>query len=195
MAQQKLAADGVISTKEYDYLQNTAVSYGLVSRAAADAAISENKRADQLVGGFEQSLPPMERSLQLMQQIAAFNGTQVQFGVNFQQTGSPYYQGAAGSNKTTYIAPNAGMSGNKGSGTGTKRDNGGSGIAGQMYMIGKGAQPEAFIPNTNGTFVPNADKKMGGVVYNITINNPKGEPAESSIRRSLKMASATGSFQ
>lgn len=42
------------------------------------------------------------------------------------------------------------------------RDSGGYGEAGQAYLIGRGAQPEAFIPNTNGTFIPNADRMMGG---------------------------------
>ena len=64
------------------------------------------------------------------------------------------------------------------------RDSGGSGIAGQAYMIGVGAQPEMFIPNTNGTFIPNADR-LGGTTYNIVINNPKRETAENSIRSTL----------
>lgn len=42
------------------------------------------------------------------------------------------------------------------------RDSGGYGEAGQAYLIGRGAQPEMFVPNTNGTFVPNADRRMGG---------------------------------
>jgi TP901 family phage tail tape measure protein len=52
------------------------------------------------------------------------------------------------------------------------RDSGGPGIAGNPYLIGKGAQPELFVPQTNGTFIPNADKMMGGVNINgaITIN-------------------------
>ena len=58
-------------------------------------------------------------------------------------------------------------------------------------MIGTGAQPEVFIPNTNGTFVPNADKKLGGT-YNIVINNPRKETAENSIRQSLKKLSYLG---
>lgn len=75
------------------------------------------------------------------------------------------------------------------------RDSGGAGIAGTPYMIGTGAQPEIFIPSTNGTFVPNADKKgaLGGVTYNIVINNPKRETAENSIRSSLKNLIYTGS--
>lgn len=50
------------------------------------------------------------------------------------------------------------------------RDIGGAGMAGSPYLIGKGAQPEMFIPDTNGTFIPNADRLMGGGdTYNVTI--------------------------
>jgi hypothetical protein len=76
-----------------------------------------------------------------------------------------------------------------------KRDSGGPGIAGQPYMIGTGAQPEMFVPSTNGTFIPNADEKMGGTTYNIVVNNPKKEAAENSIRRSLKNLSYIGVAQ
>lgn len=38
------------------------------------------------------------------------------------------------------------------------RDMGGRGMPGQMYLIGSGAQPELFIPDSAGTFVPNADR-------------------------------------
>ena len=74
------------------------------------------------------------------------------------------------------------------------RDVGGPGIAGQPYMIGTGAQPEMFVPDTNGTFIPNADKKggMGGTTYNIVVNNPKKETAENSIRIELKNLSMIG---
>jgi lambda family phage tail tape measure protein len=37
---------------------------------------------------------------------------------------------------------------------GGSRDSGGSGEAGKVYAIGKGAQPELFIPRTAGTFMP-----------------------------------------
>ena len=53
------------------------------------------------------------------------------------------------------------------------RDRGGPGRAGGAYMIGKGAQPEMFIPSSNGTFIPNADKMMGGsgiTVESLVIN-------------------------
>jgi len=42
------------------------------------------------------------------------------------------------------------------------RDNGGPGLAGNPYLIGTGAQPEVFIPNTNGTFIPNFDQVLAG---------------------------------
>lgn len=38
------------------------------------------------------------------------------------------------------------------------RDRGGRGAAGQPVMIGKGAQPELFIPDSAGTYIPNADQ-------------------------------------
>ncbi len=57
-------------------------------------------------------------------------------------------------------------------------------------MIGTGAQPEMFVPNTNGTFVPNADKM--GATYNITINNPIPERSENSVRNTLKKLSYLG---
>ena len=47
------------------------------------------------------------------------------------------------------------------------RDSGGRGGRGQPVLIGAGAQPEAFIPDSAGTFIPNADK-MGG--NSITVN-------------------------
>ena len=42
------------------------------------------------------------------------------------------------------------------------RDSGGPGLRGMPYMIGKGAQPEVFIPETNGQFIPNFDKLLEG---------------------------------
>lgn len=48
-------------------------------------------------------------------------------------------------------------------------DKGGRGVAGQPYMIGRGAQPEVFIPDSAGTFIPNADK-MGGQALTINVD-------------------------
>lgn len=181
LAQQKLAADGIVTSGEYEYLQNLAVSYGLVSRSAADQAISEEKRANALVASFEQTLPPMERSLATMQAINAMNGTVVNFGVNFQTSGQipgQYGGTGIGAPPPKSVRPPKG------------RDSGGAGIAGEPYMIGTGAQPEIFVPSTNGQFIPNANKI--GSTYNIVINNPKKETAENSIRQSLKKLSYAG---
>jgi hypothetical protein len=60
------------------------------------------------------------------------------------------------------------------------RDNGGRGAAGQPYMIGRGAQPEVFIPDSAGTFIPNADQ-MGGTTFNITVD-ARDAGAEARIR-------------
>lgn len=55
------------------------------------------------------------------------------------------------------------------------RDFGGPVRAGQPVMIGRGAQPELFVPNQSGTMYPNADQ-MGGpqTVNYITIDVPAG---------------------
>jgi hypothetical protein len=60
------------------------------------------------------------------------------------------------------------------------RDSGGRGAAGQSYMIGRGAQPEVFIPDSAGTFIPNADQ-MGGTTFNITVD-ARDAGAEARIR-------------
>jgi len=93
-----------------------------------------------------------------------------------QSTGKPYKAGS-------------GMTGGK---PPDERDTGGAGIAGTPYMIGTGAQPEVFIPSTNGTFIPNADKKMGGTTYNINITNPKREATEDSINKVMRKLSYIG---
>ena len=185
LTQQRLAADGLIDSGEFEYLQDIAVQRGLVSRAAADQAIAESRAADEMVANFQKTQPVMNQTLTTMQQIAAFDGKYVNFGVNFNQTGQittptpySYNPGVAGGGASLPPATRRPRS----------RDSGGSGVAGTPYMIGTGAQPEMFVPNTNGTFVPNADKM--GATYNITINNPAPELAGDSVRRELFFLSA-----
>lgn len=194
LAQQKLAADGVIDSGEYDYLQNLAVSYGLVSRAAADQAIAENKRADALVASFEQTLPPMQQSLQVMQNLAALSGTVVDFRINFQQNSLPNVPTVTGKGTTPKVYTPISYTtagGSKAVSRGLSRDSGGSGSAGTPYYIGTGAQPELFIPSTSGTFVPNGKSGMG-TTYKIVVNNPKKEETENSVRTALKKLSYLG---
>lgn len=69
------------------------------------------------------------------------------------------------------------------------RDSGGPGMPGQAYAIGTGAQPELFIPDTAGTFVPR-DQWMGGAAPNITINIPITAPAGTVGRQTLDQISA-----
>lgn len=40
------------------------------------------------------------------------------------------------------------------------RDSGGPGFPGHAYLIGRGAQPEVFVPSTEGFFIPNFDEAM-----------------------------------
>jgi len=71
---------------------------------------------------------------------------------------------------------------------GGTRDLGGRGAAGKAYMIGKGAQPEMFIPDSAGTFIPNADK-MGGTSFAITID-ARDPGAEGRIRTMIEQEMA-----
>lgn len=53
---------------------------------------------------------------------------------------------------------------------GGSRDAGGRGLKGMAYSIGTGAQPEVFVPDSNGTFVPGG---AGGDTYQINVNVPE----------------------
>lgn len=55
------------------------------------------------------------------------------------------------------------------------RDSGGMGVAGQPYLIGRGAQPELFIPSSSGQFVPNAGGAMGGMTIQSLVINANDE--------------------
>jgi hypothetical protein len=186
LTQQRLAADGVITSDEYKYLQDVAVSMGLVTRASADQAIKESNDADIRVANFLKIQNPMATDLQIMQEMTKFSGTIVDFGVNYHSNQPPTGFGTSGNsygtNGINYSQSFGYQQGSPMSVPMASRDSGGTGIAGQPYMIGTGAQPEVFIPNTNGKFVPNA----GGATYNITVNNPKKETAENSIRTALR---------
>lgn len=53
------------------------------------------------------------------------------------------------------------------SGAGTTMDSGGESIPGRPVLIGRGAQPEWFVPQTRGTFMP---RGMGGTVNNVNVS-------------------------
>jgi hypothetical protein len=132
----------------------------------------------------------MDQALARMREITSYNGVVVNFGVNF-QTNKPAGN-TFGTNGINYSQSFRPGQGSPMSVPGGSRDNGGPGVAGTPYMIGTGAQPEVFTPDTNGTFTP--ANKLGST-YNITVNNPKKETAENSIRKSLKSLSYAGVAQ
>jgi hypothetical protein len=194
LAQERFAADGVIDSGEFEYLQQIAVQKGLVSKAAADQAIAESQAADELIANFQKTQPVMNDAYATMMQIAAMDGRIVNFGVNFTQSGNPYSGGGNGLG-----VAGVGVGGSSPGSGGSRqqmrrRDSGGWGRAGEPYLIGTGAQPEMFIPETNGRFVPNADKAMGGSDITIIVHNPRRETAENSIRRELKYLSQSGAL-
>lgn len=200
LLEQRALIDGIISSGENEWLLEQAVNLGLITPAARDAAIAQSQWADAMYASFAKTQPGMETTLDLMQRMAAYDGTMVNFGVNFQSNSPGASTGYAatgttiGGGTSTSASRAAEFMSNLLNNNAGWRDSGGSGMAGQPYMIGTGAQPEMFIPQTNGTFVPNADRMMG-TTYNIVINNPKREAAENSIRTSLKKLSYTGVVQ
>lgn len=94
------------------------------------------------------------------------------------------------SNMTTGLAP--GMVMTASGRPAPRKAMGGSVFAGTPYTVGEHGI-ETFIPNTNGTIIPN-NKQANGSGQNITINitNPKREAAEDSVRQSLKSLSYMG---
>lgn len=70
---------------------------------------------------------------------------------------------------------------------GGSRDSGGPGVPGTAYLIGTGAQPEAFVPSTSGTFVPRA--KFGGTTI-INNNYIDSRSDITSVRQAILSASS-----
>ncbi len=189
LAQQKLAADGVVTSGEYEYLQNLAVNYGLVSRSAADNAIAEEQRAQSLVNSFEQTLPPMEQTLSVMQQIAGYNGTTVNFGVNFQSNTPPQSYSVPGASYDSYnpqASPGGyGYAANYATGTNDWMTVP-SGYPNDSYGVGLTSGEQYFVKPAGGGM------GGGGDTYNIVIHNPVPEKSADSVRQALIRKSATG---
>jgi hypothetical protein len=85
--------------------------------------------------------------------------------------------GSMGGQNGVGTASGGGPSGPRVAGQGLPtRDLGGPVVAGQPYYIGKGAQPELFIPSDAGTMVPNG---AGGMTVNlggVHVTQPFGTP-------------------
>jgi len=71
---------------------------------------------------------------------------------------------------------------------GGSRDNGGRGYPGQSYLIGTGAQPEMFIPDTAGTFVPASKQGGNSITYQTIVQAPEGRITRESEGRARAMA-------
>lgn len=210
MIQTKLAVDG-LTDSELKALDAYAVSKGIKSQADVDETNRRIEEANAVVEGIKASEDVMvedkkiaeetkrlETAISAEEALAANAAQAESVGVvtasidsatlSYQRMAEAAYATAAAA---ATIPPVSGTSSSGSENVMHSRDSGGSGVAGTPYMIGTGAQPEIFIPKTNGTFIPNADKALGKTV-NINITNPKGEASENSIRRALKQVSYLG---
>lgn len=221
MALAKVSVDG-LTDAEFAATQDLAVQMGLRTQAQADEAKAMMEKATSIADGIAMQEDVMREKaaqdaellrLENEKALAAGNTTTAIVdgsGQSVEALGGVAQ--AVDSATQSYIAMAAaawdasaaaqaanGASSSSTSGSSTpesvmhSRDSGGQGIAGTPYLIGMGAQPEVFVPSSNGNFIPNADKKFGGSkTINISISNPKGETSENSIRRSLKQVSYLG---
>lgn len=85
----------------------------------------------------------------------------------------------------------AGLFGGAGSGT---MDSGGRGVPGKRYFIGTGAQPEQFIPDVPGTFVP-AGAGMGGGVNNFNFSVKTEQPVTRRTEEQVAAAAFRGAMR
>lgn len=138
---------------------------------------------DKGIKGALQSFGDM--LLQMAAQAVAANIASKIFGTDSSSSGGTDWLSAIGS-----IFKTESSSGSGGSGGGTDwlstigsavgaffggtMDSGGRGQPGKAYAIGTGAQPEWFVPDTAGTFIPQG--MMGGtqITQNFAIQAPQG---------------------
>lgn len=213
-----LSAGGLLDS-EQKALDEYAVKAGIKTQADIDEANRRREIADATIAGILQSEDVLAEqrkidaeTLRLQTDItsqekltAAANESQAIANVtaHTRQEITEQARLAAAAMRTAaayHAIPNSGggggnySGGTSGGGGAQRRDSGGAGIAGQPYMIGV---KEVYIPKESGTFVPlggASAKDLGGVVYNIVINNPVGQSAENDIRKALKMGSRIGRF-
>lgn len=70
---------------------------------------------------------------------------------------------------------------------GGSRDSGGRGQPGKAYYIGTGAQPEMFIPDTAGTFVPASQHGSQAMTFQTIVQAPQGRITRESEGRARAM--------
>lgn len=73
-------------------------------------------------------------------------------------------------------------------------DSGGRGYAGVPRLIGTGAQPEVFVPDSAGTFIPNADQMGGGqnVSISFMLAVPEGGRVSKATQQQIAAATMRG---
>lgn len=116
---------------------------------------------DVMTGGMEDGVKGMLKSFEEMlfrmvaQSIAADIGGKL-FGTGGVGSGGGWLDSLMGFGEKLF---------------GGSMDTGGRGTPGTAYLIGKGAQPEMFVPDRPGKFIPNADDLFGGshVTQNIYV--------------------------
>ena len=123
LAERKLMQDGVLDDKEFEWLVEKRIAWGIYSEETAQKAREVWAEADQITASIANIPENKTSNIQIVTSYLDNVGAQAPHNI---------------------------------------RDSGGTGMAGRPYTIGVGAQPEVFVPSTNGTFIPNADKKMGG---------------------------------
>lgn len=214
MVMAKLSVDG-LTDAEFKAAQQLAVTMGIRTQAEADQAMEMMDKANAIVAGIqmqedvarekaamdaellaleeakkqaagETTAVTVDGAGQAVDAVSAVTqatereiGAQVILQGELKRSAALYAQMAAMSRGIRAPTTTGGGGGSM------LRDGGGHGIAGTPYMIGTGAQPEMFVPQTNGTFIPNADKMKGDTIYNIVVNNPKAVTAENSLRAEL----------
>jgi hypothetical protein len=219
LLEEKVMQDGILDEIDKSFLQSYALREGLISKQAVQQARDEEVLADAVLRGAGivvettadkiQKVKETQEAVQSAAQVevSAMNSVtnatiqeinaqgMLQYAVSTTAGGYNNLSSAAmaaysATPSSTFSSPPV----MQGSSTHrTSRDSGGPGFAGQEYLIGTGAQPEMFVPSTNGTFIPNADKI--GATYNIVINNPIPERAADSTRKALKSLSYAGEVQ
>lgn len=167
MVQPALAATGATVQAFEDAAGSIGDSAGGFSRWAVDLEEMGREAArnihqsfvDFMMNPFEDGLKGMLKSFAQMLQrmIAEAAAAQILGGL---------FSGMAGSSNQ--------LAASFGAAFGGSRDSGGRGYPGQEYLIGTGAQPERFIPDTAGTFVPASQQSGGTNIFQTIVQAPEG---------------------
>ncbi len=166
---QKMAADGMTDA-EFQIAMQAGVNLGIIDRASAQMVIDYDKVTNAVIE-HKARLEDIQGILNLM----TSRGYTVDVAIKMIQSvvdsstwiDTQMNKASQTRGGNAYVSPAQSYSGGA-------RDSGGPGVAGGVYLIGRGAQPEAFIAPADGMFVPNADRLLGGGTVNVylTVSSP-----------------------